>query len=256
MSFKHIINVCSSTIVSSLYNWRGTVGSRKVKLPEEGLILFDRESCPECRLVRQALTELNLDVLIYPCPEEGDRHLRSLQEVSGAEQIPFLFDQNTAEKLTGSEAILAYLYNEYAKKAVPEKFQLGRFDHIKDSLSDFLRAGAGKTASSSKQAEQSLILYSFESSPFSRPVREKLCELQLPYQLINLGKQQKADMGPAVFRFHTGPYVPVSGSKREDFLKRHDQVMVPYLFDPNTGQGLFQSEQILEYLTETYQLTH
>lgn len=254
MSFKHMINVCSSTLVSSLYNWHGTVGSRKVKLPEEGLILFDRESCADCRLVRQALTELNLDALIYPCPEQGDRHLQSLREVSGAEQIPFLFDQNTAEKVLGSEAILSYLFEQYANKSVPEKFQAGRFDHIKDVMCNVLRSGAGKTAVASNTAQQALILYSFESSPFSRPVREKLCELQLPYQLINLGKQQKADMGPAVFRFHTGPYVPVSGSKREDFLRRHDQVMVPYLFDPNTGQGLFQSEQILQYLTETYQL--
>jgi len=256
--FEHVINISSSTLVSTLTGWRGTTGSRKTKLPEQDIVLFDRESCDDCRLVRQAITELNLDVVIYPCPEEGLRYRPLLEEMSGASQLPFLFDQNSGQKLTGSDAILQYLFSQYADKTVPDKFkealESSFLNSLKQQAISTLRAGRGTQAKNAKEAEQTLTLYSFESSPFSRPVRELMCELQLAYRLINLGKQQKADMGPAVQRFHLGPYVPVKGSKREVFLHKYNDVMVPFLIDPNTGAELFQSKKILAYLNREYAL--
>jgi glutathione S-transferase len=255
--FKHFLNITSSTLVSSLTGWKGTAGSRKVELPEDDLMLFDRESCSECRSVRQVLTELNLDVIVYPCPEGGVRYKGLLDEVSGAEQLPFLYDKNTETKLTGAEAIVSYLYQQYANKAVPQKYQNSGqsvFESALESSIDWLRVGKGKHVRSSKEAKELLTLYSFESSPFSRPVRESLCELELAYKLINLGKQQSADMGPAAFRFHSGPYVPVKGSKREAFLAQHKDVMVPFIEDPNSGVDMFESKEILKYLDAEYAL--
>jgi len=255
---EHVINISSSTLVSSLTGWRGTTGSKKTKLPEQEIVLFDRESCEQCRLVRQAITELNLNILVYPCPEQGHRYRPLLEEMSGASQLPFLFDQNTGQKLTGSDAVLEYLFSQYADKPVPKKFkeasENGLLNAVKQKAISTLRGGRGETVKSSREAEQTLTLYSFESSPFSRPVRELLCELELAYRLVNLGKQQKADMGPAVQRFHLGPYIPVKGSKREAFLKQYNEVMVPFLIDPNTGTELFQSKKILAYLKREYAL--
>lgn len=254
--FEHTLNIYTSTLVSTLTGWRGTSGSRKTELPKKEIVLFDRELCPECRAVRQAMTELNLDVMIYPCPEEGSRFKGKLEELSGSVQLPFLFDVNTQKKLVGKESILEYLFGQYGKKEVPEKYTTKKFNGLLENALEYsietLRQHKGKIAQPSKSPEQTLTLYSFESSPFSRPVRERLCELELPYKLINLGKQQRADVGPAGMRLHTGPYVPVKGSKREAFLNKYKDVMVPFLIDPNTNTEMFHSKKILTYLNKEY----
>jgi len=52
----------------------------------------------------------------------------------------------------------------------------------------------------SKVPAEPLVLYSFESSPYSKPVRARLCELEIPYLLKNTPKGAMTDMGPPVFR--------------------------------------------------------
>ncbi len=84
-------------------------------------------------------------------------------------------------------------------------------------------------------------------------MRERLCALELPYHLVNLGKLQWADMGPAAVRlFAFGGYRPTPGSKRAAFFKEHGKVQVPYLVDPNTKVQMFESRAILAYLEQTY----
>ena len=82
-------------------------------------------------------------------------------------------------------------------------------------------------------------------------MREKLCELELPYLLINLGKQQLSDMGPANFRFSLKPYQPIKNTKRDVFFNQHGNVQVPFLIDPNTGKEIFESGEIVQYLDNT-----
>ena len=86
----------------------------------------------------------------------------------------------------------------------------------------------------------------------ARLVRERLCQLELPYRLINLGKQQWADMGPAAMRIKPGKYKPLPNSKRDEFLKKYGKVQVPFLIDPNTGVEMFESADIVSYLDHTY----
>ena len=45
--------------------------------------------------VREALTLLDLDVLIYPCPKGGPTYRPKAQQMSGKAQFPFLVDPNT-----------------------------------------------------------------------------------------------------------------------------------------------------------------
>ena len=117
-----------------------------------------------------------------------------------------------------------------------------------------MRQQRGTQARASRQPTKPLTLWSFESSPYSRLVRERLTELELPYTLHNLGKEQFADMGPAAMRVRPGPYRPKAGGKRERMLAQLGRVQVPYLEDPNSGVKMFESEAIIDYLERSYAL--
>lgn len=252
MSIKHQINIANSVLASTLRQWRGTNASRKELKLEQALILFDREGCAECRRVRELLTEMNLDVLIMPCPLNG-QNIKQLRKQSGQDQLPYLVDPNSDAKRQGFQDIAFYLFKQYRDTDyhAPEGIRAA-VDAYSSKLSTLIRLNAGMKAKKAHPAAEPLVLYSFESSPFTRPVRERLCELELPYFLVNVGKQQLADMGPATFRFHTGAYCPVPGSKRERLLKQFGRVQVPFLIDPNTQAEVFESEQILDYLQRNY----
>jgi len=85
--------------------------------------------------------------------------------------------------------------------------------------------------SPSREPEEPLELWSFEASPFCRIVRERLTELELRYVLHNVGRGSR---------------------RRADFVARFGKMQVPYLLDPNTGRGLYESDAIVDYLDEQY----
>jgi glutaredoxin len=109
--------------------------------------------------------------------------------------------------------------------------QLGFFPVVTGSLASGLRAARGTRADASTAPERPLELWSFEASPFCRIVRERLCELELPYVLHNVGRGSAA---------------------RADFARRSGKMQVPYLNDPNTGESLFESSDIVAYLDRVY----
>tara|TARA_R110002072_G_scaffold4280_9_gene30278 strand:+ start:16984 stop:17739 length:756 start_codon:yes stop_codon:yes gene_type:complete len=248
---KKTIAVLSSVSASSVRSWRGTSASKTISQPGKNMILFDREACPECRFVREAFTELNLNATIVPCPE-GGRSIQKLEEESGSSELPRLFDPNTDENIVGRGNIITYLFKEYRGSPVPPQLQNKFVNNLASKLASIIRFNAGQRYTPANDAKNPLTLYSFESSPFSRLVREKLCELELPYLLINLGKQQWSDMGPASFRFTLKPYQPIENTKRDTFFQKHGNVQVPFLIDPNTGEELFESTDIINYLNKTY----
>ena len=110
----------------------------------------------------------------------------------------------------------------------------------------------GMRARPSKAPAKPLELYSFESSPYSRPVRERLCELELPYLLHNTGKARWSDMGPPAMRDRLFKGPKDSSRNRSALLERTGHVQVPYLIDPNTGVEMYESAVILDYLDRTY----
>jgi len=121
-----------------------------------------------------------------------------------------------------------------------------------DALSSSLRLGRGWQVRASRKPKKTLDLWSFESSPYSRLVRERLSELQLPYTLHNLGKEHWDELGPAARRLRPGHYLPTEGGKRHAFWLKHQRVQVPYLEDPNQDVTLFESAKIVDYLEEQY----
>jgi glutathione S-transferase len=229
---------------------RGAVVKGHRQRPEKLLELYDGEYCPFCRHVRETLTELDLDAIIYPVPKKGRRFKEPLKERNGRATIPFLHDPNTGERLHGSTAIATYLYGKYGpegKKAPPRLINTS-------VMATALRGTSGMFAKPSKAPEKLLELYSFEASPYARLVRETLCELEIPYILRNVGKSpgRMIEWLPPGLRLRVKKdYVPQTENRRK-LQQRGGRMQVPYLVDPNTNLAMYESADIQRYLRETY----
>jgi glutathione S-transferase len=212
---------------------RGAQGLRVRRLgkrPAAPLVLFEFESCPFCRKVREALTVLDLDADVRPCPKGGRRFRPEVVARGGKAQFPYLVDPNTGKEMYESDAIVRYLFAEYGE-GQPPAVLLGGWAAATGSLASALRLGRGTNVEPSRAPAQPLALWSFEASPVSRIVREKLCTLELPYRLHNVGK---------------------GSPRRTAFVERSGKMQVPYLVDPNTGAALFESADIVAYLDREY----
>lgn len=100
-----------------------------------------------------------------------------------------------------------------------------------------LRGGRGLAVTSYCQKnpprpEKMLELYEFEACPYCRKVREVMSELDLAYLCRP---------------------TPKGGARNRDIvLEKGGQSMFPFLVDPNTGHSLYESEDIITYLVDTY----
>ena len=249
---RHQGALCASVLTSSVELWRGCLVEHVARQPALPLTLYEYEACPYCRLVREALSALHLDVQIRPCPRNGQRFRPEALRVGGKRQFPLLVDPNTQTCLYESRDIVHYLFRTYGSGQVPPRYRPNLAQPLQSALAFATRLGSGGFASPSRAPERALALWSFEASPYSRLVRERLCELELPYTLHNLAKEHWKELGPARRRVAPNPYVPQAGGKRHAFWQAHGRVQLPYLEDPNTGAALFESRAILEYLDRTY----
>jgi glutathione S-transferase len=189
--------------------------------------------------------------MIYPTPHGGKRFRPKVAKLGGKLQFPFLVDPNSGESMYESADIIDYLYRRYGGRAAPARL-LRPLDVSSSLLAGIPRLRAGSRARPSKAPKRPLELFSFESSPYSRRVRELLSELELPYLLRSTGKARWQDLGPPALRATLFPDLPVAGRNRTELLARAGKVQVPYLVDPNTGTAMFESEAIREYLLDTY----
>lgn len=205
----------------------GSLGAR----PAQTLQLYEFEACPFCRKVREALSVLDLDADVFPCPKGGPRFRQEVQRRGGKQQFPWLVDPNTGIEMYESDAIVRYLFERYGDGHVPLALSLGPVTDLSAQLASLWRPGIGAFYRPARAPEKPLELWSYEASPFSRLAREKLCSLELPYRLHNVAK---------------------GSVKRAEFAERSGKMMVPYLVDPNTGKEMFESADIVAYLEATY----
>jgi glutathione S-transferase len=229
---------------------RGAVVTGNRGVPSKTLELYDCENDPECRPVREALTMLDLEVMVYPVPRKGTRFRRQLTEMSDSDQVPFLHDPNTGEHLQGAEVIVDYLYTQFAPEGEKAPMNLLALAIVASTL----RGSKGKNARPGKAPEQPLELYSFEASPYARLVRETLCEREIPYLLHNVGKSpgKMVEWLPPILRENkVKDYRPETENRRK-LVARGGHMMVPYLVDPNTGVAMYESADIQDYLLKTY----
>lgn len=255
-ALAHSLHVAGSVLASTIALWRGTSVVKQAVAPARRLQLYDLEGCPYCRAVREALTALGLDAEIYPCPKDGEHYRAEAVALGGKLQFPLLVDPNTNTVMYQAQAIIDYLFRTYARRATPVMYRIGYLAPQVSGLGSLVRGMRGQHYRPSSPPKKLLELWSFESSPFSRLVRERLTELAIPYVLHNLGKEQFDEIGPATLRLQqlvTGKdYQPKKGGKRARVLKAHGRVQVPYLEDPNTGAKLYESAAIIDYLERTY----
>ncbi len=229
---------------------RGTVVEGHRRRPEKLLEFYDGEFCPFCRYVRETLTELDLDVLVYPVPKHGNRFRPRVLELSGKTAVPLLHDPNTGATVPDSQAIAAYLYEQYGIEGNKPRSRLLSLS----VLATALRGRGGMFAHPSRAPAAPLELYSFEGSPFARLVRETLCELEIPYVLHNVGKAPGSMtewLPPALRERLKQDYLPPTANRRA-LQERGGRMQVPYLVDPNTNTALYESADIQRYLRETY----
>lgn len=249
--------MADSGIVSSLLSstLRGFSGIRstaaKVK-PVELLQLYDIENCPYCRLVREAFTELDLDVEIFPCPKQGERFRAELIERGGKAQFPYLVDPNTGAEMYESLDIVAYLYDTYAQTPLPLKWRVGALQTVSSMLASAPRLRRGMYAQVAVAPKYMLELYSFETSPYARPVRELLCEMELPYIVRNCGRRDWHEWLLPPVRERMGMSLSSANDNRQTLQDEQGKVSIPFLYDPNTETGLFESSDILDYLLHEY----
>ncbi len=243
----------ATSLVSTLVRSTNGIQSHPAAVkPSKLLQLYDIENCPYCRLVREALTELDLDAEILPCPKGGERFRPEAVEQGGKAQFPYLVDPNTGEAMYESLDIVAYLFETYGQRKLPLKWRAGGLQKAGSALASAARMAAGTRVRSARQPEYLLELYSFESSPYARPVRELLCEMEIPYIVRNCGRTQLQEWIVPPLRQALGIVPDSELDNRRNLQQLEGRVAIPYLYDPNTEQGLFESQEIIAYLLETY----
>lgn len=214
--------------------------SVELKEPKEPLILYEYESSPFCRKVREAACVLDLPMEMRPCPGARKGFADELKARGGKFTVPYLADPNTGTEMYESEDILDYLLKTYTDPTTYDPKALwplrGQFALWTGAFAALARGFPCTKVLSGARPDNvdvmPLKLYGYEPSPFVRSVRETLCGLALPHVVIPTAR----------------------GSRHRDRLVQltNTQFQVPYLEDPNTGVSLFESPEILDYLREVY----
>ena len=202
--------------------------------PASRLVLFHSTDCPDSKRVRECLSILDLDALVYPCPSGGPAFNTPYIADGDNRAIPVLVDPNSGKTISGrGDDIVEYLYTQYGN---PNKIPWLLKSNI---LSDFLvnmalniRGISGGSYSGKGQVpEEPLVFWSYEASPFCSVVQEVLCSLAIPHVLITVAR---------------------GSAKRSILFERRGHFQAPYLYDPNHGVALFESAAIIEYLKSKY----
>ncbi|XP_057488728.1 uncharacterized protein LOC130774688 isoform X2 [Actinidia eriantha] len=201
--------------------------------PEKPIEIYEFESCPFCRKVREIVAVLDLDVLFYPCPRNSPNFRPKVGQMGGKQQFPYMVDPNTGVAMYESDEIIRYLVGKYGDGNVPFMLSLGLLTTLTEGFAMIGRMGRGSSYTPSKLPPKPLEIWAYEPSPFCKVVREVLVELELPHLLRSCAR---------------------GSPKRQILYEKAGHFQVPYLEDPNTGVQMFESAEIVEYLRATYSL--
>lgn len=197
--------------------------------PHDALVLYELEWCPFSRIVREALSELDLDALIKPCPAGESMHHRELAQF-GESKFPYLIDRSAGVQLGDSAKIVEHLYSQYGDGSpVPVRMR-GALARSSSKLASELRA-AKKYELPGERPELTLELWNYEASPYCRIAREELARLGLPYVSRNLAR---------------------NSPRREAFRARFGRLQFPRLYDPNRSEGLFETHAVIQHVQTNY----
>jgi anaphase-promoting complex subunit 7 len=263
MSVPNPLDTLTSGLSSVFRFHKGVtaVPSKKNRVPLQLLELYDVENDSACRVVRERITELDLNVkrVIPAAPNSRvfqDKEYDYALPVGA--QIPRLVVQDhegaEARVLSGDADIVSFLNKHHtpghvlvqhrfhmAKVALDAISAVGGF--ITNVMTNVLRLGRGSLVSEAASSNavnvvprprRPLILYSYEGNQFCRLVREVFTELDIVYELRSVGKKSK---------------------RREELAAVYGgSIQCPYMIDPNTGVQMAESTDIIKYLYRTYAL--
>lgn len=209
--------------------------------PKQPLVLYEYESSPFCRKVREFAQLLDITVEMRPCPGARAGFAKELQARTGRMTVPYFVDPNTGAEMFESEDIMDYMLKTYGPNQDTFDSKAtwtfrGEFPTITGTFAALVRGmPSGQRQANARpdnEQMQPLEFWGYEASPFCRPIREKLCALCLPHRIVPCSR----------------------GSRNRDLLiaKTGRQFQVPYLVDPNTGIEMFESPEIMEYLDAVY----
>jgi len=238
-----IVRLPFGTIVSSPY---------PMKDAPKIVALYDMEGNTDCRLVRERISELDLDVeTVIPAGDNSRAVTDSAYEYyegDAAKDIPRLVivDESGKRVYTGRDDVLGCLTDKFGpRKPIVEESEeelkkkvVDALVFLSEPLPSFLRfrraldvAGCARSLETPRPSKP-LILYSYEGNQFCRLVREVLSELDIPYELKSAGK---------------------GSSKRAELAKiTGGSTQCPFLIDPNTNTKMQESKDIIEYLYKNY----
>lgn len=209
--------------------------------PTTPLVIYEYESSPFCRRVREIVNLLDLTVEYRPCPGARAGFSDELYARTGRRTVPYLIDPNTETEMFESDDQIEYLLETYGpdkqgydRKALwPITFK--SFSVTTSAFAAIVRDFGGSRPQANARHDnlqmKPLELWGYECSPFVRPVREKLSELCLPHRLISCSR---------------------GSLNRDKMVAKTGRFQVPFLVDPNTGIEMFEGPEICEYLEKVY----
>jgi glutathione S-transferase len=227
-----MLNDTHALLVSLMRLGRGWYVRSEPSQPTQLLEMYEFEACPFCRKVREVLSELDLEY-VSRTVARGSAGRDVLRARGGKMMVPYLIDPNTGTEMYESEDIIDYLHERYGGRPRSRAWRLlSPLNTAGATLASAVRPkGRRVGVERDKQPEQLLELYGFEASPYCRKVREALSELDLHYRARNVAK---------------------GSVRRAALVERGGKMMVPYLIDPNTGTEMYESDDIVRHLHETY----
>jgi glutathione S-transferase len=212
--------------------------------PEKTLVLYEYDSSPYCKRVREMINLLDLTVEYRPCPgARNGKFSNELYEKTKRQTVPYLEDPNTGVGMFESDDIIEYLLDTYGpqdkdlydRKALwPITFK--EFSIWTSTFAALFRGMPGSKRQTNARPDNEdmmpLELWGYECSPFVKPVREKLSELVLPHRVESCSRG--------------------SANRIKLMARTGTKFQVPFLVDPNTGIEMFESNEILKYLDAVY----
>lgn len=212
--------------------------------PDKTLVLYEYDSSPYCKRVREMINLLDLTVEYRPCPgARNGKFSKQLYEKTGRQTVPYLEDPNTGVGMFESDDIIEYLLDAYGpqdkgsfdRKALwPITFK--EFSIWTSSFAALFRGMPGSKRQTNARPDNEdmmpLELWGYECSPFVKPVREKLGELVLPHRIVSCSRG--------------------SSNRIKLMARTGKKFQVPFLVDPNTGIEMFESSEIIKYLDAVY----
>src|SRR5262245_49456602 len=140
---RRTADVATSLAASTARLGSGMAVAGAGKRPAQELIVYDFEACPFCRKVREALSILDLDAMMYPCPKGGTRFREEVRRRGGKAQFPYLVDPNSGKEMYESAEIIAYLFERYGAGRPPRLLAGGLVPDVTAGLASAWRRGLG-----------------------------------------------------------------------------------------------------------------